>query len=377
MNGIYYYLIAFFVIWTVALIFNNKLSNYGFDIDFPVIMWRTERLRGLIKRISNISPRFWKYFMTVGVFISFGAMIAMAWLLISSLETVTTTPSVSLVIPGVEMPGSSIYVPLGYGLIGLATVLVVHEFSHGILAVSEKISIKSIGLLLFAIIPGAFVEPDEDELKLSSKSSQLRVYAAGSVANMSLAAISFVIFLLITSYAIPDNFSENGIQIDRVVSDSPASQYLKEGMVIESIDNHTINDSTSYLDVIGSFKPGDNVTVGTNEGSYTLTLAKNPNNESLGYFGIQAAKHYELKNNAFGPIPWVLFNLAELFQWMFILNLGIGTFNLLPMKPLDGGKMLEILMSYKLPEHQYKPLVNSISVIMAMIIVFSLVASFL
>lgn len=377
MNGIYYYLIAFFVIWTVALIFNNKLSNYGFDIDFPVIMWRTERLRGLIKRISDISPLFWKYFMTVGVFISFAAMIAMAWLLISSLETVTTAPSVSLVIPGVEMPGSSIYVPLGYGLIGLATVLVVHEFSHGILAISEKISIKSIGLLLFAILPGAFVEPDEDELKSSSRLSQLRVYAAGSVANMSLAAISFVIFLLITSYAIPDNFSENGIEINRIVSDSPASQHLKEGMVIESINNQTIDNSTSYLNVVGSFKPGDNVTVGTDQGSYTLTLDKNPNNESVGYFGIQAGKHYELKNNAFGPLPWVLFNLAELFQWMFILNLGIGTFNLLPMKPLDGGKMLEILLSYKLPERQYKPLVNSISVIMAMIIVFSLLASFI
>lgn len=377
MNGIYYYVIAFFVIWTVALIFNNRLSTHGFSIEFPVIMWRTDKLRGLISRITNISPRFWKYFMTVGIFVAFGAMIAMAWLLVSSLETISTTPSVSLVIPGVEMPGSSIYVPLGYGLIGLATVLIVHEFSHGILAVSEKINIKSIGLLLFAIIPGAFVEPDEEELKASSKLSQLRVYAAGSIANMSLAAIALVLFLVISSYAIPANFSENGIEINRVVSDSPASQYLKEGMVIESIDNHTVDNSDSYLNVVGSFKPGDNVTVGTNQGSYTITLDKNPNNESVGYFGIQAAKHYELNNNAFGPLPWIYFGLAELFQWMFVLNLGIGTFNLLPMKPLDGGKMLEILLSYKLPENQYKPLVNSISVIMAMIIVFSLVASFL
>jgi membrane-associated protease RseP (regulator of RpoE activity) len=377
MNGIYYYLIAFFVIWAVALIFNNKLSNHGFEINFPVIMWRTERLRGFIKRISDISPRFWKYFMTVGIVVSFIAMIAMAWLLISSLETVTTAPSVSLVIPGVEMPGSSIYVPLGYGLIGLASVLVVHELSHGILAVSEKISIKSIGLLLFAIIPGAFVEPDEDELNASSKLSQLRVYAAGSIANMSLAAICMILVMVISSYAVPANFHENGIEISRVVSDSPASEYLKEGMVIESIDNHPINDSSSYMDVVGSFKPGDNVTVSTNEGSYTLTLDKNPNNESVGYFGIQAAKHYELSSNSFGPLPWIYFYLLDLFQWMFVLNLGIGTFNLLPMKPLDGGKMLEILLSYKLPERQYKPLVNSISVIMALIIVFSLVASFI
>ena len=148
-------------------------------------------------------------------------------------------------------------------------------------------------------------------------------------------------------------------------------------MIIESIDNHTVDNSDSYLNVVGSFKPGDNVTVSTNQGSYTITLDKNPNNESVGYFGIQAAKHYELNNNAFGPLPWIYFGLAELFQWIFVLNLGIGTFNLLPMKPLDGGKMLEILLSYKLPENQYKPLVNSISVIMAMIIVFSLVASFL
>ena len=370
-------MIAFFVIWAVALIFNNRLSNHGFEINFPVIMWRTERLRGFIKRISDLSPRFWKYFMTVGIAVSFAAMVAMAWLLISSLETISTTPSVSLVIPGVEMPGSSIYVPLGYGLIGLASVLVVHELSHGILAVTEKISIKSIGLLLFAIIPGAFVEPDEDELKESSRLSQLRVYAAGSIANMSLAAICLILFMVISSYAIPANFHENGIEISRVVSDSPASHCLKEGMIIESIDNHPINDSSSYMNIVGSFKPGDNVSVSTNEGSYTLTLDKNPNNESLGYFGIQAAKHYELSSNTFGPLPWIYFYLLDLFQWMFVLNLGIGTFNLLPMKPLDGGKMLEILLSYKLPERLYKPLVNSISVIMALIIVFSLLASFI
>lgn len=377
MNGIYYYLIAFTLIWILALAFKNKLINHGFEIDFPLIMWKTERLRGFIKRIADISPRFWKYFMTAGVVVSFGAMVFMAWTLVSSLETITTTPSVSLVIPGVEMPGSSIYVPFGYGLISLATVLIIHEFSHGILATAEKISIKSIGLLLFLVIPGAFVEPDEAELVASKKLSQLRVYAAGSVANMSLAAVALVLFLVISSYAIPANFQENGIEISRVVSDSPASECLKEGMVIESIDNHTVDDSESYLDVVGTFKPGDNVTVGTDQGDYTLTLGKNPNNESVGYFGISAAKHYELSNNVFGSLPWIYFNLLDLFQWMFVLNLGIGLFNLLPMKPLDGGKMLEVLLSYKLPESQYKPLVNSISVIMALIIIFSLVAGFL
>ncbi len=376
MNGIYYYLIAFVVIWILVAIFHEKLSNYGVELNFPVIMWKTQRLRGLISRISNFSPTFWRWYMNVGIVVAFLSMIFITWTLISSLPTVFEAPAVSIVIPGVDMPGSTIYVPFLYGLIALATVLVVHEFSHGVQAVGEKISIKSIGLLLFAIIPGAFVEPDEDELKAAKRSSRLRVYAAGSVANITLAIIAILLVSLISA-GIPNYFAEDGIAIDRIVSDSPSDGVLKEGMVLEAIDNHKINDSDSYVNVVSLYKPGDNVTVQTDQGSYSLTLDKNPNNESRGFFGIQANKHFELINDSLGPIPWVLFELLDLFQWVFMLNLGIGMFNLLPLKPLDGGYMLEILLSYKLSEEHYKPIVNALSVVMAMIIIFSIVVGFI
>ena len=314
--------------------------------------------------------------MNVGIVVAFGAMAFITWTLVSSLPSVFETPAVSIVIPGVEMPGSSIYIPFFYGIIGLATVLIVHEFSHGIQSVGEKISIKSIGLLLFAIIPGAFVEPDEDELKAAKRSSRLRVYAAGSIANITLAIIALLLVSLISA-GIPAFFAEDGIAIDRIVSDSPSDGVLKEGMVLEAIDNHQITNSSDYLDVVSHYSPGDNVSVKTDQGSYKLTLDKNPNNESRGYFGIQANKHFKLINNSLGPIPWILFELLELFQWVAMLNLGIGLFNLLPLKPLDGGYMLEILLSYKLSENIYKPIVNALSVVMAMIIVFSIVASFI
>ena len=254
--------------------------------------------------------------------------------------------------------------------------MIVHEFSHGIQSVGEKIPIKSIGLLLFAIIPGAFVEPDEDKLKEAKNSTKLRVYAAGSVANISLALIALLLVSLIST-GIPMFFDENGIEIDRVVSDSPSDGILKEGMVIESVDGQKINDSSSYVDVISSFKPGDNISVKTDQGTYSVVLSKNPNNDSRGFFGIQANKHFELVNHSLGDLPWVLFELLELFQWIGILNLGIGLFNLLPIKPLDGGYMLEILLSYKLSKHHYTPIVNSISVVMAMVIVFSILANFI
>lgn len=72
-----------------------------------------------------------------------------------------------------------------------------------------------------------------------------------------------------------------------------------------------------------------------------------------------------------------MFTLIEIFQWIFTLNLGIGLFNLLPIKPLDGGHMLEILLTYKLSESKAKPIVNALSVVLAMIIIFSLVVGFL
>ena len=376
MNGIYYYLIAFICIWILALIFRNKLDDYGIEMNFPILMWKTQRLRGMISRISNFSPRFWRWFMNVGIVVAFIAMIFITWTIISSLPSVFETPAVSIVIPGVEVPGSSIYIPLGYGLLALATVLVVHEFSHGIQAVGEKISIKSIGLLLFAILPGAFVEPDEDELKNAPKISRLRVYAAGSIANISLALIAILLVSLFSA-AIPTYFAEDGIAINRIVSDSPSDGILKEGMILEAIDGHEITNSTDYSEVVSSYHPGDNVTVQTNDGSYTLTLSKNPNNESRGFFGIQASKHFELINDSLGPVPWILFELVELFQWVFMLNLGIGLFNLLPIKPLDGGHMLEILLTYKMSESTAKPIVNAISGVMGIIIVFSIIVGFI
>lgn len=376
MNGIYYYLIAFFAIWILTLIFHNKLEDYGVEANFPVLMWKTQRLRGLISRISNISPKFWRWYMNVGIAVAFLAMAFITWTLVSSLQSVFETPAVSIVVPGVEIPGSSIYVPLGYGLLALATVLVVHEFSHGIQAVGEKIPIKSIGLLLFAIIPGAFVEPDEDELKNAKKISRLRVYAAGSIANITLALIA-ILLVSMFSAAIPTYFAEDGIEINRIVSDSPSDGVLKEGSILEAIDNHKITNATDYGEIVTTFHPGDNVTVKTSEGTHTLTLAENPNNESRGFFGIQAGKHFVLVNDSLGPVPWILFELVELFQWVFMLNLGIGLFNLLPLKPLDGGYMLEILLTYKISEEAAKPIVNALSVVMAMIIVFSIVAGFL
>ena len=377
MNGIYYYVIAFILIWTIAIVFKNQLTNHGVEVNFPLLMWKTQRLRGFIDRLANRAPRFWKWYMNLGIVISTGFMILMAVALVYSLKTLMDAPTVSLVVPGVEVPGSPIFIPLLAGLIALATVLIVHEFSHGILSRVEKININSIGLLLFAIIPGAFVEPDEEELNELSRPARMRIYVAGSMANLTLAAIAMIIMMVISSFIVPVVFEDDGVVINRLTSDGNAINHMSEGMVIRSINNLTVNDMASFQKATNTLKPNETVNIHTDQGDYSFQLKSNPMNRSLGFMGLQVEANNVIAdgfdNQFYTPLLWILMPLSELLFWIYFLNFAIGTFNLLPMKPLDGGHLLENLLSYIMPEIAYKPIVTFMSFLMGIIIVVSLV----
>ena len=355
MNGIYYYVIAFIFIWTIAIVFKNQLTNHGVEVNFPLLMWKTQRLRGFIDRLANRAPRFWKWYMNLGIVISTGFMILMAVALVYSLKTLMDAPTVSLVVPGVEVPGSPIFIPLLAGLIALATVLIVHEFSHGILSRVEKININSIGLLLFAIIPGAFVEPDEEELNELSRPARMRIYVAGSMANLTLAAIAMIIMMVISSFIVPVVFEDDGVVINRLTSDGNAS----------------------FQKATNTLKPNETVNIHTDQGDYSFQLKSNPMNRSLGFMGVQVEANNVIAdgfdNQFYTPLLWILMPLSELLFWIYFLNFAIGTFNLLPMKPLDGGHLFENLLSYIMPEVAYKPIVTFMSFLMGIIIVVSLV----
>ena len=355
MNGIYYYVIAFILIWTIAIVFKNQLTDHGVEVNFP----------------------FWKWYMNIGIVISTGFMILMAVALVYSLKTLLDTPTVSLIVPGVEVPGSPIFIPLLSGLIALATVLIVHEFSHGILSRVEKINIKSIGLLLFAIIPGAFVEPDEEELNELSRPAKMRIYVAGSMANLTLAAIALIIMTVISSFIVPVVFDDEGVVVNRLTEDANAKNYMSEGMIIKSINNLTVTDIDSFQKAANTLKPNDTVNIHTDQGDYSFQLKTNPMNKSIGFMGIQVNANNviadDFDNQFYTPLLWLLMPLTDLLFWIYFLNFAVGTFNLLPMKPLDGGHLFENLLSYIMPEVAYKPIVTFMSFFMGIIIVVSLV----
>ncbi len=374
LQALQFYAILFVVIWTVAFLFKDKLK---IEIHGPLLMRKTTRMRGLIDRIAQRHKRFWKWTMNIGIFVAFFFMIVMVYFLLNSLPSLFTAPQASLILPGVDLPGSPVFFPLGYTILALITVMIVHEFGHGILARVEGISIKSIGVLMLAILPGAFVEPDEEEIKKSKRSSKLRIYAAGSVFNIMLAALALVAVIGISNFAIPAAFHDEGVKIDSVVPGSPAVGLLKEGMVLESVNGVSTSNFTNYQKELSSIKIGETVTLVTDQGVFNIKTEKNPNNSTRGYIGIRSAVNMEINENVakiYGEqLPWAWMYLKDLFWWIFLINFAVGTFNLLPFKPLDGGLMLEETLRYKLSDKQIKPIINTISVFLILIIAVSVI----
>lgn len=376
MNALWYYAIGFVVIWILAILFKDKLK---IDINGPLLMRRTKRLRGLIDSIANRSPKFWRWSLNVGLPVAVFFMALMLYFLIISLQTLLQAPQVSLIVPGVDIPGSPIFIPLEFGIIALMTVMVVHEFGHGIIARVEGVRIKSIGVLLLAILPGAFVEPDEEDVQKSKRISKLRIYAAGSVFNLSLAAIALLFTFLISSFVIAPAFYTDGVEITSVVPNSPADGILKPGIVIQSINGIETSDLNNYVKILNNTKVGENLTFLTDQGTKSIIAGVNPNNSTRGYVGIRSQAHLAVKidvANTFGDkIPWFFYYLKDLFYWIFLLNFAVGTFNLLPMKPLDGGLILEELLRYKLSENMVNKIVNPLTYFLILVIVVSIVYS--
>jgi len=105
--------------------------------------------------------------------------------------SVHATPGATLILPGVNLP-------LFEGALALLVVMVIHEGSHGVLAVLRKIKVKSTGIVLFGFLPvGAFVEPDDNELMKAKSKYKSDVFVAGPTANLIGAVLLLIIHLVL------------------------------------------------------------------------------------------------------------------------------------------------------------------------------------
>jgi len=247
-------------------------------------------------------------------------------------------PSIKDGSPGFGFIGYNIFIPLWYGIISMIVLLVSHEAAHGVLARVHDIKIKSTGLLTLGILPiGAFVEPDEEEMKKRKSIDRMHVYVMGSSANFMIAVITTIILI----FAAGTVYVSNGIIILDVMNNTPSYGVLEKGMIVYSINGKILNET--LLNISSNIHPYENITLETNKGNFTLTAIKDPENETKGFIGINYAPNK--KNRFEGVFADVLYFVLEALVWISILNLVVGLTNLMPIIPFDGGKMIEELIS--------------------------------
>src|SRR5205809_5188802 len=217
----------------------------------PFLMWKTVRGRRLIDRLARPTP-FWRAFGDLAIVLvaltKAGTTLLLLWeaTLVQTAAVRGNPPSPDLLL---GIPGINPIIPIGYGIFGLSVAIILHEFSHGILSRVGNIRIRSLGLIFLIFPIGAFVEPDEDELRALPRHERARLYAAGPATNMLLAVLFAVLFstLILTAVA-PVH---DGVGIVGFTPNSPAALAgMQPNTVITSINNtevHTYNEFVAAL----------------------------------------------------------------------------------------------------------------------------------
>ncbi|MDD5181976.1 MAG: M50 family metallopeptidase [Candidatus Nanoarchaeia archaeon] len=294
----------------------------------------------------------------------------------------TSGAGVALAIPGVRIPGSPIFIPFWYGIISIAVLAVVHECAHGIIAAMEGVRIKSTGFGFLAIIPLAFVELDEDQMKDIPPLSRLRISAAGAFANVSL---YFVLMLFLGNVALPflsPMLEFQGVEITSVASGKPADLAgITPETVINSVNGVQTAQLSEFVSQMGSVKPGDTVIFGAADKNYTVNMIADPANQSKSYMGVYLEQSTEPTADAkakFGFLLPVMIWFYGLFLWVANLNLMIGILNFLPIWILDGGRVFYDLLGYVIKKKEVLAFVlNLFFAFVTALLLFNLVGPFL
>jgi hypothetical protein len=336
-------IIAFYVI--IAYFIYKNRSKIEFHKIY--LLYRTKAGIKLIDRIAKW--RFWKFWGYAGVPVGFIGMAAILWMLISKFIEILTKPvvdkSVQLLLPGVSVGsiGPFMFMPFWTFIICITVIILVHEGAHGVISRVHKIKVNSTGLGIFTIIPLAFVEPDEKQLENSKLKKQLSIFAAGPFANICTAVIVMLISAFILVPAAGNLLEPAGLDITDTISDFPAENAgIIPGDTILAVNSVDTLSVDAFILEMEGINPGELVKISLQDRDVSLNVIENPQEQDKPYLGVSFKQNFEPKSGtAFGSfIGEIVFYLVNLFSWLALLNIGIALVNLLPIGPVDGGRML-------------------------------------
>jgi membrane-associated protease RseP (regulator of RpoE activity) len=360
---------------------DRPLSLFG-----PALMIKTQRGRAALDRWGRFK-RFWSGAGDLGIglaIISMGTILVL--LVLSSFESffipASQAPAAS---EALALPGINPLIPIGYGILALVVGIVLHELSHGVMARSQGIGVKSIGILWFVIPVGAFVEQDDTEMLAATRRRRDRVAAAGVLANFALTVLFFALLSGLVASSVAPN--ANGVSVAYVQSDTPASNAsLSPGDLITYVNGSATATEAQFAAALKDTTPNETVALvyyNPSSGRTVLTsvvLGTNPNFKDRGYLGVgYGPSPAEFKQTLVWPpgsdqgplvgtVVWLILPfegleptsgtptqwfhltgpfaalgpstfwiLANMLYWLVWINLLLGLSNTLPLIPFDGG----------------------------------------
>lgn len=390
------------VAYAVALVLLYRAGRIGPERSLSLfmgvaLMLKTQRGKATLERVGRFR-RFWSVVGDVGILLAAVAMVVIVGLL--AIEAILVTQVPASVAPSPQtalgLPGINPIIPIGYGILALVVGVVLHELFHGVIARSQGVGVKSIGVLWLVVPVGAFVEQDDADMGKVSRRRKSRIVAAGVLANFVLCVVFFSASAVVLDNGVAPN--AHGVGIDQVLSGYPAGNAsLAPGDILVALNGSGTPNNDQLFDALDATHPGERVNLTYYDHrsgslvSTAVTLAPAEEYTGLasdahrGFLGISITPldPTELTgilaapwNAPGGALPgfaaWIILPILELqpvqgtttqyyhatgpFQglgvanvwvgvnvlyWLAWMNLLLGLSNALPLVPFDGGLLFQ------------------------------------
>ncbi len=324
--------VMFFVVWPFIILAFNVITLPGVHISVQTVQLQLPVLNyTLLLEVVSLFAGGFAFFLMALLAVGAGSIIYSILTFAGNVvvsHTVNTT-ILSTQIPGAEPIIPGINIPLIAGILAFAVVLIVHEFSHGVLFTTYRKKVKRTGLIIFGVIPvGGFADAGEKAMKQLGKKQQNRVLVAGVMANYLFTFIFFIAAFLMMNYVMPTLYT-NSVVISGTIPGTPAYNTLIPGSTILYWNGHAVTNITALEAAAKSDTAGSVVNIQTNNGSYNIVA------NSTGKVGVYITQQQvPARSGAYFSIANFLYQFAVL---AFVLNLFVAIFNLLPLPiGLDG-----------------------------------------
>ncbi|MFA5364505.1 MAG: site-2 protease family protein [Candidatus Bathyarchaeia archaeon] len=387
---------------------NSEEAEPGrFEFSFPLLTVRTKVFSGVFDKLGSF--RFSRVLSWVALVIVPVVAAIGLYFLCSSLFTLLWTSTARDITRDLGLasylliPGINPLLPILYGWLAIVCAIVIHEGAHGVVARNRGLKVNSSGLLFFLVIPiGAFVDVDEEELTKTKPRDSLPVMAAGVGANAVVAVACILALILLVNGLTP---VIDGVIVSDVAQGMPAdvSGVLPNDIFV-SIDGIPIQNYTVLSNMFENKTPGEIVQVTVARGKnwdqlFFTSINLTESDDGRAIMGVTlgdllTAKRLSLYQNlsldtftlylvppALAPtlvpfsdtlIPfythplgsqWHVF--ANVFYWLWFVNVNLAIFNALPIYPMDGGRIFDItlkkLLGQKISEKSLQNMTRAVT----------------